>query len=317
MLALAAIAIVFVLQWLTHRLPTVWREVVIAVVVVGLGTVTLSNMMDRGAGYPLNENALYEVPTVGNPTFADLEDAVHQANLLRPEGTAIFVVGNQQDYWHEQLWAPGIESGTYYYDDWLWYWHSDQPGPYSSERGYYMDNPSDSFTQEYFDQHGIGVVIVSDMYVPSGMSPVTAARQSTLLEPQASYGRWDVYTVKDSSGMVTRGDTLPGEVTVDNGAVRATFADGSGDIVVRQNWFPRWQAEVNGEPVDIVRDDSGYMRIPVPDGAVDVVLTYGVTPADWIARLASIGGLVGLVGFAWRGKALGPTGKEEGSYGSQ
>jgi hypothetical protein len=93
------------------------------------------------------------------------------------------------------------------------------------------------------------------------------------------------------------------------------FADGSGDILVRQNWFPRWNAEVNGEPVDIVRDESGYMRIPVPDGPVELVLTYGVTPVDWIGRVASIGGVVGLVAFAWRGNALRPDVMEEGPNG--
>jgi hypothetical protein len=315
MLALAAVAIVFALQWLTHRLRAVWRELVIAIVVVGLGTVSIHNMIDRGGDYPPNENALYEVPTVGNTTFADLEDAVHQANALRPEGTSIFLVGNQHDYWHEQLWAPGIENGNYYYDDWLWYWHSDQPGPYIPERGYYMDNPSDAFTREYFDLHGIGVVIVGDMYVPSGMSPVAAARQSALLQHQGTYGRWDVYNVVDPTAMVTRGDTVPAEVMIGNGEIRAMFADGSGDILVRQNWFPRWNAEVNGEPVDIVRDESGYMRIPVPDGPVELVLTYGVTPVDWIGRVASIGGVVGLVAFAWRGNALRPDVMEEGPHG--
>ncbi len=315
MLALAAIAVVFLLQLVTHRLAALWREVAIAVVVIGLGTITLHNMMDRGPDYPLNENALYEVPTVGNPTFADLEDAVHRANTVRPEGTAIFVVGNQQNFWHEQLWAPGIENGTYYYDDWLWYWHSDQPGPYVPERGYYMDNPSDAFTREYFDQHAIGVVIVSDMYVPSGISPVAAARQSPLLQPQGSYGRWDVYSVVEPVNMVSRGETGPVDIAITNGEIRARFAEGSGDILVRHNWFPRWEAEVNGQPAEIVRDESGYMRISAPDGPVEVVVTYGVTPVDWAARIASIAGVAGLILFAWKGNALRPTVSEEGPYG--
>ena len=301
MLALAAIVIVLVVQWLTSRLDRRWRELSIAVVVVVVSGYAIGTMIDRPADVPLNENALYAVGTVGNQTFADMEDAVELANDLRPEGTAIFVVGNQQEFWHEQLWAAGIEPGGYYYDDWMWYWHSLQPGPYDPSRGYYMDNPTDALTQEYFDQHGIGVVMVSDMYVPSGVPPRQAAARSDLLELQGTFGGWDIYSVKNSSSLATRGEELPQEIHVGNQEIRATFPDGSGDVVVRQNWFPRWQAEVNGEAAEIERDSAGYMRIEVPDGDVEVVLTYGVTNVDWAARAASALGVLGTGIFAWRG----------------
>lgn len=306
MLALAAIFIVLAVQWLTHRVPKLWRELVIAVVVLGLGFGSLQVMSDRGDDIPLNEHALYQVSTVGDQRFADLEDAVKLANEMRSEGTAVFVIGNHQEWWHEQLWAPGIEQGTYYYDDWLWYWHRDQPGPYNEDLGYYMQNPSDAFTEAYFSEHGIGVVMVSDMWVPSGVPPRQSATSSDLLEFQGSFGSWDIYTVKQATSIASRGAELPAVVEWSNQSIEIQFDGGTGPVTVRQNWFPRWQAEVDGEPVAITRDSSGYMMIDVPDGAVHLTLTYGVTGLDWIARGMSVIGLVGTGLLAFRGRGLHP-----------
>lgn len=197
----------------------------------------------------------------------------------------------------------------------MWYWHSLQPGPYDPARGYYMDNPTEALTQQYFDDHGIGVVMVSEMYVPSGIPPRQSAARNNALELQGSFGGWDIYTVREPVSIATRGDALPESVSVGNHELHASFAGGSGDVVIRQNWFPRWQAEVNGEQVDIQRDETGYMRIAVPDGAVDVVLTYSVTGVDWLSRAASTLGVLGTVVFAWRGGAWRFVGNEEGANG--
>lgn len=304
MLALAAFFVVVAVQWLTARLPGIWREAIIAVVVLGLGLGSVQMMSNRGDDVALNANAMYEVSTIGDQRFADFEDAVHLANDVRPEGTAVFVVGNQNEWWHEQLWAPGIEQGTYYYDDWLWYWHSDQPGPYNPLNGYYMPNPTDALTEEYFGEHGIGVVLMSDMPVSSGTAPRQSAASSDLLEPQGTFGDWDVYTVKSPTSMITSGSDQPDSLEWSNEKIHASFSNTDGSILVRQNWFPRWQAEVNGESVEIARTPSGYMQIAVPEGAVELTLTYAVTPLDWAARGMSAVGIAGLAAFAWRGKML-------------
>lgn len=304
MLALAAVFVGIALQWITARLATVWREAIIAIVVLGLGVGSIIMMSNREEEIPENENAMYSVSTVGDQRFAELEDAVLLADAVRPEGTSVFVNGNHHEWWHEQLWAPGIANGTYYYDDWLWYWHTDQPGPYDWTQGYWMPNPSDALTEEYFFEHGIGVVMVSDMWVPSGIPPKEAAADHPLLEHQDSFGAWDVYIVDVPTSIVTRGESVPDEVTWSNQQIDMTFEDGEGDVTIRQNWFPRWQAEVNGEPADISRLDSGYMSIQVPDGPADITLTYGVTGLDWAARAMSVSGLVGLVLFAFRGSVL-------------
>lgn len=304
MIALAAMAILWLIQWLTSRLQVWWQEWIIAVVVLSLAVGSISTMEAGNQSTPENERALYPVETTGDERFADFEDAIALANDVRPEGAAVFVVGNVHEWWHEQLWAPGIVDGTYYYDDWLWYWHSDQSGPYDPNSGYYMNNPTDAFTDEYFSQHGIGVIVVSDMYVASGLPPRTAARTNPMLQSVGSFGAWDVYTVNLTTSIVTRGDAVPDSLEYTNQRIEATFDDSSGDIVVRQNWFPRWQAEVNGEQVEIERSSDGYMLIPAPDGPVELTLVYGVTGLDWIARAGSVAGVVGLIIFTWKGRPL-------------
>lgn len=311
MIALAAMGLVVTLQWLLKNVANIWREAIIAILVLGVSVVGIRHASDPNRDVAANEVAMYQVSTVGDQRFADLEDAVRAANDARPEGSAIFVVGNQQDWWHEQLWAPGIEQGTYYYDDWLWYWHDDQSGPYDPSSGYYMPNPTYAFTNEYFQTHGIGVVMVSDMWVSSGPSPRNAAAENELLVYVGTWGSWDVYTVVDPGSTVTRGDDTPVSVSVENERIEATFADGSGEIIVRQNWFPRWQATVNEKTVEITRTDDGYMSIAVPDGAVDLVLTYEVTAVDWAARAASVLGVAGTLLFAARGRSLRPSSSEE------
>ena len=316
MIALAAAGAVLVLQWLVAQLPLLWREAIIAILVLGVCIVGIQRATDPLRDVAANEIAMYPVATVGDQLFADLEDAVVAANDVRPQGSAIFVIGNQQDWWHEQLWAPGIEQGTYYYDDWLWYWHADQSGPYDPTHGYYMDNPSDALTAAYFAQHGIGVVLVSDMWVPSGTAPRATAAESDLLSHVGTWGSWDVYTVNQPGTMVTRGDTAPTTISVANERIEATFADGSGGIVIRHNWFPRWQATVNGESVPIERTDDGYMRIAVPDGPIDLNLVYEVTALDWTARGASVLGVAGTILFALTGRKVRPDGPEEISRGA-
>lgn len=304
MLSLAAVFVVIGLQWITTRLSAIWREAIIAAVVLGLGIGSIDMMSNQAESVPQNENAMYPVSTVGDQRFADLEDAVHFASELRPEGTAVFVIGNQQEWWHEQLWAPGIEDGTYYYDDWLWYWHTDQPGPYDWPQGYWMPNPTDALNEDYFREHGISVVMVSDMWVSDGIPPKESAAGNPLLLPQGSFGGWDVYTVDLSLSIASRGATLPTSVNWSNQEIEMLFDHGDGDVIVRQNWFPRWTAEVNGEGASVTRTSSGYMSIEVPNGPVHITLTYGVTGLDWTARALSITGFIGLAVFTVRGNAL-------------
>jgi hypothetical protein len=101
--------------------------------------------------------------------------------------------------------------------------------------------------------------------------------------------------------MVTSGTSNASSVTTDGGLIEATFEGGaSGEVEIRRNWFPRWVAWADGEPVEIERTANGYMRVTVPEGTTTIELRYAVTPVDLLGRLLAIGGLVGLVAFIIR-----------------
>lgn len=253
---------------------------------------------------PENFHGLTPVDTVGVPDFPLLMEAIDEADSLREEGTSIFVVGNRDEWWHQQLWAPVASDAPFYYDDWMWYWTRTHQGPYDYHNGHYFPNPSQALTREYLSANGISVVVVTDMPVPSGAPPREAARSSPLLDLATTVGEWDIYRVTEPTSIVTRGDTLPEEITLSDERITASFVDDGDHVVIRRNWFPRWEAFVNGENVDILHRDDGYMEIAVPPGPVEIDLIYGVTPLDWVGRLAAVAGVVGTLVFAIFGRRL-------------
>lgn len=247
--------------------------------------------------------SLSPVSTTGNADFAEFELAVAAAESLRQPGTSMFVVGNRDDWWHEQLWAPAQTSAPLYYDDWLWYWTTTHKGPYDYRNGHYFPNPTDALTPEYLGDNGISVVLVTDMFVPQGEAPRVAARRNPILQFDTTIGAWDIYRVRQPTAIVTNGDARAASISIDNERITAAFNDGDGTIVVRRNWFPRWRATVNGDPVDIVRRPDGYMELRAPAGPARVELRYVVTSMDWAGRAASlVGALVLLSAIAAGGR---------------
>jgi hypothetical protein len=147
-------------------------------------------------------------------------------------------------------------------------------------------------------------VVVTDVVVPQGIQPREAARNNPRLSFVDAVGVWDIYTVNDPVSLVTDGGALPTRIDVGNQEITASFDDGDGTVVVRQNWFPRWTATVNGDPVDVIRRDDGYMELHAPAGAADMRLEYAVTGLDWAGRFASVTGIALLGVCIWRGPWL-------------
>jgi hypothetical protein len=302
MIWFGALAVAVAVREAARRLGPVGQEALPSVVLGGLAAFMLVVHVRPLDFVPEEQVALREVSTTGNADHANFEAAVTRADTIRPEGTAMFVIGNRDDWWHQQLWAPAYSDARFYYDDWLWYWHSDHAGPYDPGLGYYMPNPTEALEGEYLDDNGIGIVVVSDMWVPYGVPPRESARTNPRLTHVETFGAWDVYTVADPTSLMTDGDEMPTSIMIDNEEITARFEDGDGTILIRQNWHPRWTATVNGEPADIVRRDDGYMEIHMPPGPADVRLEYAVMGVDLAARTASVAGVV-LLGVAiWRGR---------------
>ena len=65
-------------------------------------------------------------------------------------------------------------------------------------------------------------------------------------------------------------------------------------VMVRESWFPNWEAEGANGPY---RATPNYMVV-VPTRH-DVTLRYGTTTAEWLGRLGTLAGLVGLGLLVW------------------
>ncbi|MDQ3657691.1 MAG: hypothetical protein M3457_21780 [Chloroflexota bacterium] len=238
--------------------------------------------------------------TTGIPEFAHYTSAIDEAAELAPEGTAIYVVGDQQSWWHEHLWGPTRTDAPFFYEDFMWYWHEDHEGPYDNQIGHAYHDPEETFNPEWLHAHGVSVLVVTNMPVPVGATdPKVAARTNPNFTYQGSSGLWDIYSVNDPVPIVTNGETEPQSLAIENERIIATFDSASGEVLIRRNWFPRWEAFADGQRVDIQRTDNGYMRLDVPEGTREIELVYAVTGLDWLGRLAAIGGLVltGAVAF--------------------
>jgi hypothetical protein len=259
---------------------------------------------------------VYEQPrpwTTGIPEYAEFNQAIDEATDVLPDGTAIFVVGDQQSWWHEQLWGPVWSEAPFFYDDWMWYWHEDHDGPYDNTVGHAYHDPAAAFKQQWLRAHGVGAIVVTNMPVPVGATdPRIAARSDPDFEYLETIGQWDLYRVANPGAIVTNGDIQPSSVKIENETITANFTSASGQIQVRRNWFPRWRAFANGEPVAIEREADGYMSLDVPDGTTEVELRYAATTLDWIGRLAAVFGVVlsifialGVTPACWRRWATG------------
>ncbi len=77
-------------------------------------------------------------------------------------------------------------------------------------------------------------------------------------------------------------------------------------LLLKDAYYPGWQAAVNGEPVEVVAANVLFRGVPVPAGESEVIFSY--RPATWRAglRLSLAGGLLWLLlaaltyGHAWR-----------------
>jgi hypothetical protein len=294
---LAAAAIGYGVDFVVRRgLPRL-REPVVATVLIMCAVVAIASF-DGEYGTIPEELVTHEVPTTGVQEFAEFTAILAEANEVVPEGTAIYVVGDQKSWWHEQLWGPSQSSAPFFYDDWMWYWHPDFDAPYDFNDGHYIPDPASTFNREWLQANGIGALVVTNMAVPAGdQDPRHAAASNPDLVHQWTVGYWDLYLVRDAGSIVTNGDLQPTSLSIENESIAASFDSASGEIQVRRNWYPRWEAFADGEQVAVERTDSGYMQLTVPEGTTTVELRYAVTGPDWIARLAVAGGLLSVVGL--------------------
>jgi hypothetical protein len=93
-----------------------------------------------------------------------------------------------------------------------------------------------------------------------------------------------MYLVRDPATFATL-DGANLDTTLSHDDITATGIAAGGTITIRENWFPRWRASVDGMEVPVVHRADGYMDVTVPVGSEQLVVTYSETGLDWIARL--------------------------------
>jgi hypothetical protein len=238
---------------------------------------------------------LFPVLSAATPQQADFLAAVEAADAAAPPGQALLVLGTTlgpQFQWHQQLWAPFETERPLFYDNWLWYWHTDHAGPYDYRQGHHYPayRIAETLERDYLDRHGIAAVVVTgdELKGAAGASPhLRSIRQ----------GDFDVYLVAEPAPVVVLPGGATRSVAIGNERIVAAGESQGGEAKVARNWHPRWRATVNGERAPVARTDDGYMAVPVPEGPVTVELGYAVDGWDWLARLLSLAGLVGILGL--------------------
>jgi hypothetical protein len=279
--------------------------------VLGVGVVAALALLPMGAfapaspdgEIPMPQRSLYPTPTTAAPEQAALAQAVRAADAASLPGTAILVLGSGLS-WHQQLWAPFWTDRALFYDDWLWTWHARHVAPGYDPRignAYAPAAIAATLSEDFLRRHGVGAIVVADSERTAGLK--RRAEQSPLLAPLRR-GAYAVYAVRSPTTVVTFGDENASASIIANGRVLATGEGAGGEATIRQNWFPRWRATVNGRPVPVMPTRDGYMRVPVPVGDVRLELVYAADRVDWLARLGSVAAAlvlsVLLVRQAWR-----------------
>jgi hypothetical protein len=232
------------------------------------------------------------------PGIADLKTAVDVADMSTPPDTAILILGTTVS-WHDQMWATLWSDRLFFYDDWLWYWQREHVGDYNPDTEHAYPVDSSTINQSYLATHGIGAIVVT------GQAQGAASEAPFLRRLRT--GTYDVYTVTGGTTTATLGGANVSS-RIDDESIRVSGIGAGGTVTVRENWFPRWQASVDGVDVLVVHRPDGYMDITVPAGANELVLRYQATALDWVARAVAL--LAALIAIAILVRAR-PTARSE------
>jgi hypothetical protein len=275
MISLAIIAVGRISVWAVGR----WADVPCAVVVA---LIPILYVISPPSFIPESDRGLIRVGTMAAPGIADLHAAVEQADDRAPPGTAILILGTTVS-WHDQMWSTLWSDRLFFYDDWLWYWQREHVGDYDPETEHAYRTDSSTIDQSYLATHGIGAIIVTG-------EARGAASEATFLTSIRN-GIYDAYLVNGGTTLATLdGSNLTS--AIDDESIRVSGVQAGGTVTIRENWFPRWQASVDGKSAPVVHRSDGYMDITVPTGSATLTVSYAATALDWIARAVALVSLI-------------------------
>jgi hypothetical protein len=84
-----------------------------------------------------------------------------------------------------------------------------------------------------------------------------------------------------AASIVTRYDRTAIDIEITDAAPEAT-------LLVKVAHFPRWQAEINGQPLPIQMSDYGLISIDLPPGSYTVSLRYGPASPERLGNIVSL-----------------------------
>jgi hypothetical protein len=294
---LAAAVIGWVLGQATRLTPRLGHWLA-AAALVGASVYTLSTYPGDFGRVP-EDLVTSPRPTAGVLETAQFQEIVELADAAVEPGHAIYVVGDQESWWHEQLWATTYSEAPFFYDDWMWYWQEEVIEPCNPNGEHFHPVAADTINQQFFRDRGISHVVITNRQDPcDSIDPRHEAADNPDLTLLETVGYWDLYAVDSPGAIVTNGDRQPVSASFENGHIEATFEGAGGTVTVRHNWFPRWEAWADGKRVHVTKTEDGFMQLEVPDGTRHIELRYTVTALDWIGRFAAISGAAILVVIA-------------------
>jgi len=88
------------------------------------------------------------------------------------------------------------------------------------------------------------------------------------------------------NGIITKSEVRSGPQETDRMSFEVN-SDSPALLVISNNYYPGWNATVNGQPAKILRTNYTSMGISVPQGRSDVVLKF-VTPGFRLGAVISV-----------------------------
>ena len=78
----------------------------------------------------------------------------------------------------------------------------------------------------------------------------------------------------------------------------------AGVLVLSDNWYPGWQATLDGRPIDVLRADAAIRAVAMPAGSHRVEMHYRPSGLGWAATLSLVTLAVVLTATVWPGRRI-------------
>lgn len=281
-IAVGEILLVVATQFRSTRVPSVGLAVV-SVAVFGI------LVMSSPAGLAPEDRSMYPVETTANGSYESALAAIRLADQRATPNTALFITGSAVG-WHQPLWAPDVTDRPLVYDNWLWLWQDWNRAPQIAYEGQAIANrslnPNGALGQSYLTARGVGAVVT----LTPALTEVAA--ESPALERVGGSDGMGVFVVRQPGGFISGSGMTAANVSFSDERIQTTVSGIGGPLTIRETWFPRWRATVNGRPVPVQRDDRGGMTIEVPPGTSRIELRYAVNQVDWLGRILSAAAVI-------------------------